>query len=101
MLAGKKLSDFTCLFSPDDYERNDSRILSYFKIWMKLIKQTWLIKQNFDQIKSGRLKTILSKKLTKEHHAVNYIDEILIVLSATCGGVCIISSASVVGPQLE
>ena len=52
-------------------------------------------------MKSGRLKTILSKKLTKEYHAVNYIDEILIVLSATCGGVCIISSASVVGPQLE
>ena len=52
-------------------------------------------------MKSGRLKTILSKKLTKEHHAVNYIDEILIVLSAACGGVCIISSASVVGLQLE
>ena len=31
MLAGQKLSDFTSLYSPYDFEKNDSRILSYFK----------------------------------------------------------------------
>ena len=31
MLAGKKLTDFTNLFSPHDYEKNDEIILSYFK----------------------------------------------------------------------
>ena len=31
MLAGKKLSDFTSLCSPYDFEKNYSRILSYFK----------------------------------------------------------------------
>ena len=31
MLAGKKLSDFTSLFSPHDFEKNDGIILSYFK----------------------------------------------------------------------
>ena len=31
MLAGKKLSDFTRLFSRYDFEKNDSIILSYFK----------------------------------------------------------------------
>ena len=31
MLAGKKLTDFTSLFSPYDFEKNDSIILSYFK----------------------------------------------------------------------
>ena len=38
-----------------------------------------------------------SKKLSKYVTAFDYIDKILIVLSATSSGVCIISSASVVG----
>ena len=31
MLAGKKLTDYTNLFSPHDFKKNDSIILSYFK----------------------------------------------------------------------
>ena len=31
MLADKKLTDFTNLFSPDDFDKNDQIILSYFK----------------------------------------------------------------------
>ena len=31
MLASKKLTDFTSLFSPHDFEKNDTKILSYFK----------------------------------------------------------------------
>ena len=31
MLAGKKLTDYTSLFSPHDFEKNDHIILSYFK----------------------------------------------------------------------
>ena len=31
MLAGKKLCDFTSMFSPYDFEKNDDIILSYFK----------------------------------------------------------------------
>ena len=31
MLAGKKLTDFTNMFSPHDFEKNDDIILSYFK----------------------------------------------------------------------
>ena len=31
MLAGKKLTDFTSLFSPCDFEKNDDIILSFFK----------------------------------------------------------------------
>ena len=37
------------------------------------------------------------KQLSKYVAAFDYIDKVLIVLSATSGGVCIISSASVVG----
>ena len=36
MLAGKKLTDYTNLFSPYDFKKNDSIILSYFKNeWMQ------------------------------------------------------------------
>ena len=38
-----------------------------------------------------------SKKLSKCVSALDYIDKVLIVLSVTSGGVCIISSVSVVG----
>ena len=38
-----------------------------------------------------------SKKLSKYVTTFDYIEKILIVLSAKSGGVCIISSASVVG----
>ena len=31
MLAGKKLTDYTHLFSPHDFKKNDNIILSYFK----------------------------------------------------------------------
>ena len=31
MLAGKKLNDFTSLFSPHDFEKKDDIILKYFK----------------------------------------------------------------------
>ena len=32
MLAGKKLTDYTSLFSPHDFKKNDDIILSYFKM---------------------------------------------------------------------
>ena len=31
MLAGKKLTDSTSLFSPHDFDKNDQIIFSYFK----------------------------------------------------------------------
>ena len=31
MLAGKTLIDYTTLFSPHDFDKNDQIILSYFK----------------------------------------------------------------------
>ena len=31
MLPGKKLTDFTNMFSPHNFEKNDDIILSYFK----------------------------------------------------------------------
>ena len=40
MLKGKSLLDYTNLFSPNDYEKNDKMILKYFqqlKRWKKYI----------------------------------------------------------------
>ena len=31
MVAGKKFTDFTSLFSPYDLKKNDSTVLNYFK----------------------------------------------------------------------
>ena len=41
-----------------------------------------------------------SKKLSKYVAAFGYIDKVLIFLSATSGGVCIISSVSAVGAPI-
>ena len=74
---------------------------------MKLIKQRCKIKQGSDYMKYKRIENYLideinqrksySKKFSKYVTAFDYIDKILIILSATTGGVCIISHATVVG----
>ena len=109
MLAGKKLTDFTSLFSPHDFEKNDSIILSYFqdewnrwnkldwsnKISTKWSKQDWnYFNQEINQRK------LCSKKINKYFATFDYIDKVLIVISATSGGVCIISSVSVFGAAI-
>ena len=64
---------------------------------MKKIKLNEIskIENHFNQEINQR--KICSKKLSKYVAAFDYIDKILIVLSATSGAVCIISSVSVVG----
>ena len=47
MLAGKKLTDYTSLFSPHDFEKNDHIILSYFKNeWKQFYWNNWQNKLN-------------------------------------------------------
>ena len=109
MLAGEKLTDFTSLFSPHDFEKNDSIILSYFqdewnrwnkldwsnKISTKWSEQDWnYFNQEINQRK------LCSKTINKYFATFDYIDKILIVISATSGGVCIISSVSVFGAAI-
>ena len=52
--------------------------------------------ENYFNAEINQRKTC-SKKLSKYVTAFNYIDKVLIVSSAASGGVCIISSVSVVG----
>ena len=111
MLAGKKLTDFTSMLSPYDFKKNDNIILSYFKDNMNEINKTNLSEkikfrlseiigiENYFHQEINQRKSC-SKKLSKYVAAFDYIDKILIVSSATSGGVCIILSVSAVGPPV-
>ena len=76
----------------------------------QLIEQIYTIKQNSDWMKSVRLKIILAKKLKKKFKnskklskyvaAFDYIDKMLIILSAASGGVSIISFTTVIGAHV-
>ena len=106
------MTDFTNMFSPYDFERNDDIILTIFKMnecnSIETIDRTILteltkirlnkitqIENYFHQEINQR--KLCSKKLSKYVTAFDYIDKVLIAVSATSGGVSITSFTSVVG----
>ena len=92
ILAGKKLTDFMSLFS------QTSRINGIDKTNLtdqRKCRQISKIQNYFNQEISQR--KLSSKTLRKYVAAFDYSDKFLIVLSATSGRVCIISSVSVAG----
>ena len=73
-------------------EINEINFSEQTKFWLsEIIGIENYFHQEINQRKS------CSKKLNKYVTAFDYIDKILIVLSATSSGVCIVSSVSVVG----
>ena len=109
MLAGKKLTDFTSTFSPYDLKKNAHITLSISK--MNEIDKTILTDQT--KIRLNKISEIgnyfnseayqrksCSKKLSKYVAAFDYIEKILIALSATSGGVSNVSFTSVVGAHV-
>ena len=112
MLAGKKLIDYTNLFFPHDFKNNDNIICLISKMnecnSIEAIDKTilseqtkfWLseiigIENNFNQ-KINQRKSC-SEKLSKYVTAFDYVDKILIVLSATSSRISIISFTSITG----
>ena len=92
ILAGKKLTDFMSLFSQTSKTNGiDKTNLTDQRKYRKINK----IQNYFNQEISQR--KLSSKTLRRYVAAFDYIDKVLIVLSATSGGVCIISSVSVAG----
>ena len=106
------MTDFTNMFSPYDFERNDDIILTISKMnecnSIETIDRTILteptkirlnkitqIENYFHQEINQR--KLCSKKLSKYVTAFDYIDKVLIAVSATSGGVSITSFTSVVG----
>ena len=79
MLAGKTLTEFTNLFSPNNFKKNDDIILNYFmnNIWKMAECDTHNMypnlnanisnDQQFRLNKSMKLKTILLQRLEKEN----------------------------------
>ena len=124
MFKGKTLTQYANVFSPNNFEKNDDIILSYFKKWMKewnsiennsieTIEWNSIDKANLTKQKKFRLSEIIgienyfyqeinqrkscSRKLNKYVTAFDYIDRILIVLSATSSGVSIIPFTRIAG----
>ena len=116
MLASKKLTDFTNMFSPYDFDKNDHIVLTISKMnesnSIETFDKTNLTNQikfrwnEISRIENYLIKEVnqrksYSKKLSKYVAAFDYIDQALIVLSATSGGVSIISFTSTVGAPVE
>ena len=116
MLAGKKLSDYTNLFSPHDFKKNDNIILSCFKMnksnsieaidKINLTSETIFQLDETSKIENYFIEEIKQRKScgrnSNKHVAVfDYIDQALIVLSATSGGVLLIYLQVLLEHQLE
>ena len=113
MLAGKKMTDYTNIFSPYDIDKNDHII---FRLISKMnesnsaesVDRTNLTNQTKFQldeiskienyfIEELNQRKSCSKRLSKYVAVFDYIDQTLIVLSATNGEVSIILFTSIVG----
>ena len=101
MLAGKKLTDYTNLFSPHDFKKNDHIILSYFKNEcnsIETIDKTNLTNQTKFQLDEiSKTKNYFIEEINQRKSVFDYIDQTFIVLSATSVGVSIISFTRIVG----
>ena len=112
MLAGNKLTDYTSLFSPHDFKEDNNIILPISKMnkynSIEAIDKTGLYEQikfqldEISKIENYFIEEInqrksCSKKLSKYVAVFYYIDQTLLVLSATSGRVSIISFTSIVG----
>ena len=104
MLKGKKLLDYTNLFSPNDFKKNDQVIKRILKM-NNAIELTNVNKDRLDEI--NKIKDYFNneikerkdiiKKLNKYLVSFDYLDKIFIALSASFGTLSIASYASIVG----
>ena len=106
MLGGKKLNDYTNLFFSYDFKKNDNIILNYLNMdeinKINLSEQTKFRLDEISKIEDYFIEEInqtksYSQKLNRYIRAFDYIDKILVFLSATSGGVSIISFSSIIG----
>ena len=104
MLKGKTLLDYSNLFSPNDFKKNDRVIKRILKM-NNVIELTNLNKYRLDEINKIRYyfnneikeRKDIIKKLNKYLVSFDYLDKIFIALSASFGTLSIASCASIVG----
>ena len=103
MLKGRKLLDYTNLFSPNDFKKN--KLLKEYLKMNNIIELTDVNKYRLDEINKIRnyfdneikeRKDII-KKLNKYLVSFDYLDKIFITLSASFGTLTIASQATVIG----
>ena len=95
MLNGKSLTDFTNLFSTNNFKGNDKTILKYIKMdEAQRLNRANEIKDYF--IAEICETELLSKRASKYITAFDYFDKSLIVFFSINGGVSIASFASVI-----
>ena len=96
MLAGRIFLDYTNLFSLNDYEKNDKIIYKYFKD--KCVKSRVEIKK-IDETRNYPLSEIkhndlMSEKYKKTCKYLNYVEQLLILVSTVTDCVSISAFAS-------
>ena len=96
MLQGKTLLDYTNLFSPNDFKKNDrviKNIIELADVNKYRLDEINKIRDYFDnEIKERKY---IIKKLNKYLVSFDYLDKIFITLSASFGALSIASYASV------
>ena len=117
MLARKTLTDFTDLFSPNDFKRNDDIILKYFSWLIFRMAETNNVSMypnlnpNLSDDQQFRLnkfneiryyfiaeikeRELMSKRLIKYIAFFYYFDKSLIIMSVTSGSISIASFPTV------
>ena len=101
MLAGKTLLNYTNLFTPNDYKKNDKIIYNYLKtnIVQKASLEFRLKKINetrnylFDEIKHS---DSMSRKYKRTYWYLNYVEHLLILVLTITGCISISAFASLV-----
>ena len=103
---GNSLTDYTSLFSPKDFKKNDDIILKYFgcKMSNSNLELNDLTKFRLDEI--NKIKDYLNaeikerkdiiRKISKYIVAFDYADKLFITLSASFGTLSIVSHATIV-----
>ena len=119
MLAGKTLTDFTNLFSPNNFKRNDDIILNYFMTnvwngWVQYVSKSMHNSVKWTAIKAKKINKIkdyfvaeikerelMSKRLSKYIVSFDYFDKSWDVLSVTTGSISIASFATAIGAPVR
>ena len=97
LLAGKKLTDYTNLFSPHDFKKNN-KINEINKINLSEQREFRLYEIKIENYSINEInETKLCCKKLNKYVIFNYICKILTVLGATSGGLSIISFLSAIG----
>ena len=106
MLKGKTLLDYTNLFSPNDFKKNDQVIKRIFKNeYLNVIELADVNKHRLNEI--NKIRDYFNNEIKERKDVINkvnkylvsfdYLDKIFTTLSASLGTLSIASYASVVG----